>query len=207
MQASFSGLAHDSVDVLNQMRAHLNAGLKVYYVIGNHDIALEQVLQQWSSVTLTPFLNVNTGKLRVRIEHGHLYDPAFLRSPALYEHLTRLAGPLLRLFPDVYKLWSLWEDAMHRLRSLFSKKKSERGVHHHAAAMLLRRGFDVVIFGHTHREVDLELEAGRRYINSGNWLHGGTFVEILGDQITLKSLSDIVGSSRHRDREATPAGD
>ncbi len=190
LQASFSALAHDSVDVLNRIRSHIDAGLEVYYVVGNHDIVLEQFLQSWSSIQITPFLNVTSGKQRVRVEHGHLYDPAFLRSPALYELLTKLAGPFLRIYPDIYRLWAVWEGFWQRLRSWRSKDLVERSVYYQAADMLLRRGFDVVVFGHTHRPEDVDLGPGRRYINSGNWVRGGSFVEIRDGSVVLKHWKD-----------------
>jgi UDP-2,3-diacylglucosamine pyrophosphatase LpxH len=52
--------------------------------------------------------------------------------------------------------------------------------------MLLRRGFDVVVFGHTHQPEDILFEPGRRYLNAGNWVQGGTFVEIERGQVALR---------------------
>jgi len=191
LQASFSSLAHDSVGVLNRIRSHIDAGLRVYYVVGNHDIVLEQFLQSWSSIEITPFLNVSAFGKRIRIEHGHLYDPSFVRSPGVYEFLTKLAGPLLRIYPDVYRLWALWENFWQRIRAWRSKSLIERSVYYQAADMLLRRGFDVVVFGHTHRPEDVSLGEGRRYINSGNWVRGGSYVEIADGRIELKSWSRL----------------
>lgn len=186
LQATFSGLAHDSVTVLNYVRAHLDAGLKVYYVVGNHDIVLEQFLRRWSGIAITPFLNVDTGSQRVRVEHGHLYDPSFIRNPALYEALTRFAGIFIRFCPDIYRIWALWERFWQRLHGWGRKSLVERDVYYRAADMLLGRGFDVVVFGHTHNPEDVELGEGRRYINSGNWVQGGSFVEISEQTIELK---------------------
>jgi UDP-2,3-diacylglucosamine pyrophosphatase LpxH len=56
--------------------------------------------------------------------------------------------------------------------------------------MLLSRGFDVVVFGHTHRHEDVTFEAGLRYVNSGNWVRGGTFVQIEDGQVTLRRWGD-----------------
>lgn len=190
LQASFSTLAHDSVEVLNRIRSHIDAGLRVYYVVGNHDIILEQFLQSWSSIEITPFLNVSVGDRRVRIEHGHLYDPSFVRSPGFYEFITKAAGPFLRIYPDVYRLWTLWENFWQRLRSWRSKSLVERSVYYQAADMLLQRGFDVVVFGHTHRPEDVQLGPGRRYINSGNWVRGGSYVQIADGCIELKQWID-----------------
>ncbi|HEX2731881.1 MAG TPA: UDP-2,3-diacylglucosamine diphosphatase [Polyangiaceae bacterium] len=190
LQASFSTLAHDSAEVLSRIRAHIDAGLKVYYVVGNHDIALEQFLHRWSGIEITPFLNISSGSLRIRIEHGHLYDPSFVRSPGFYEFITRLAGPFLRIYPDVYRLWTVWENFWQRLRALGSKKLTERSVYYKAADMLLSRGFDIVIFGHTHKPEDVTFGVDRRYINSGNWVKGGSYVKIAEGEVSLKQWSE-----------------
>lgn len=194
LQASFAALASDSVDVLSRLKAHLDDGLRVYYVVGNHDIALENFISNWSTMEITPFLNVTSGPLRIRIEHGHLYDPSFVRSPALYEWLTRMAGPLLHLYPDVYRLWSMYEETKARARRWYRRGPQHDSVYAEAADMLLRRGFDVVIFGHTHRALDVELAPGRRYINAGNWMRGGSFVEIIDGEVNLKHWTDPEGA-------------
>lgn len=197
LQASFASLAYDSVDVMRRLRAHLDAGLSVFYVVGNHDIVLEKFISTFTrsasgasgQIEITPFLNVTTGDLRVRIEHGHLYDPSFVKHPALYERLTRLVGPLLHLYPDVYRVWSWYEDAKQRLRSAleFRSGPAVQSVYYEAADMLLQRGFDVVVFGHTHKPEDVLLAPGRRYVNAGNWVRGGSYVKL--DQGKVELLS------------------
>lgn len=186
LQSSFAGLAQDAVAVLQRLRGLLDSGLEVYYVVGNHDILLENFLTGWSDIHIVPFLNVRCEELRVRVEHGHLYDPAFVRNPRLYEWLTKAAGPLLHLYPDVYRLWSWFEAFKRKLRIWRRGSLLEKSVYYEAADMLLRRGFDVVVFGHTHHPVDIQLEDGR-YVNSGNWLRGGSFVEVCDGQLQLKN--------------------
>lgn len=185
LQASLSAIASDSVDVMNRIRTHLDAGLKVYYVVGNHDIVLENFLSNWVGLEITPFVNLTSGEVRVRIEHGHLYDPSFVQSPVCYEMLTRLAGPFLRLYPDVYRLWAYYEEVKTWLGGLLSRKPRQC-VYHEAAQMLLTRGFDAVVFGHTHRPERVEFGPRRLYINSGNWVRGGSYVEILEGRLSLK---------------------
>lgn len=191
LQASLATIANDSVDVMNRIRAHLDAGLKVYYVVGNHDIVLEHFLSNWVGLEITPFLNVTSGNVRIRVEHGHLYDPSFVKSPVFYEFVTRLAGPFLRLYPDVYRLWSLYENVKQRIANAFSGSLVQQSVYYEAADMLLRRGFDVVIFGHTHRPEDVTFGEGRRYVNSGNWVRGGSYVEIDNGTVSLKTWSPL----------------
>lgn len=192
LQASFASLAYDSIEVMKRLRAHLDAGLRVFYIVGNHDIILEKFISTFTGqgtahaqIEITPFLNVTTGNLRVRIEHGHLYDPSFVKHPVLYESLTRLVGPLLHLYPDVYRVWSWYEDLKQRIRSGLSADRVEQSVYYEAADMLLQRGFDVVVFGHTHKPEDVVLSPGRRYINAGNWVRGGSYVKLDNGQVEL----------------------
>jgi UDP-2,3-diacylglucosamine pyrophosphatase LpxH len=191
LQARFASLASESAGVLREIRGLLERRLSVFYVVGNHDIALESFFTVWSGLEITPFLNVTSGGQRIRIEHGHLYDPSFVRSPRFYEWATRMAGPLLHVYPDVYRLWTSYETARHRIRAALAGKDQGKSVYHESARMLLRRGFDVVIFGHTHRSEDVTFEPGERYVNSGNWVRGGTFVDIHAGQVTLRRWGDL----------------
>lgn len=190
LQARFASLATESAGVLRGIRRLIDSGLSVLYVVGNHDIALENFLTAWSGINITPFLNVTSGASRIRIEHGHLYDPSFVQNPRLYEWLTRAAGPFLHFYPDVYRLWTNYENARQRARRVLRSGQGERSVYHEAAAMLMRRGFDAVVFGHTHQAEDVMLAAGGRYLNCGTWVRGGSFVEIDHGQVALRRWGD-----------------
>jgi UDP-2,3-diacylglucosamine pyrophosphatase LpxH len=194
LQTSFANLANDTVRVIGRIRDLLAAGLQVFYVVGNHDIVLEHYLESWAEIRICPFLNLRTGASRIRIEHGHLYDPFFVKHPRLYDALTRAAGPLLHVYPDVYRVWSSYEKLKDKLSERF--QSGEPSVYHQAAEMLLQRGFDAVVFGHTHHAESIELAPGKRYVNSGNWMHGGTYVQITNGEVALHRWSgDALGSS------------
>lgn len=190
LQARFASLATEAASVLHRIRRLIERGSSVLYVVGNHDIALENFLTAWSGINITPFLNVTSGNTRIRIEHGHLYDPSFVQNPRLYEWLTRAAGPFLHFYPDVYRLWTNYENARQRARRILRGGRGERSVYHEAAEMLLRRGFDAVVFGHTHQSEDVVLGSGGRYLNCGTWVRGGSFVEIDHGQVALRRWGD-----------------
>jgi UDP-2,3-diacylglucosamine pyrophosphatase LpxH len=190
LQARFASLAAESATVLRGIRRLIESGLSVLYVVGNHDIALENFLTAWSGIEITPFLNVTSGDRRIRIEHGHLYDPSFVKSPRLYEWLTAAAGPLLHFYPDVYRLWAHYESAKQRAKQLLSGGHGQRSVYHEAAEMLLARGFDAVVFGHTHQAEDVAIGSLGRYYNSGTWVRGGTFVEIDRGAVSVRRWGD-----------------
>ena len=196
LQTSFSRLAADAIPVLNRLKALQADGRNIYYVVGNHDIVLEHFLEEWSLCRLSPFLNLRSGDRRIRIEHGHLYDPFFAQSPKLYGVATRLARYALFAAPDTYKLWAI---AQRRLQDARRQRVDRAGTaddfsflgspYHEAASMILRRGFDAVIFGHTHSAEMVTLPEGV-YVNSGNWLSGATYVEITKGELALRTWED-----------------
>lgn len=176
-QVDFKKLAHDVPEVLQALGRAARAGCKTYYVVGNHDIVLEHFLEDFGHIHVSPFLNIKSGGKRVRVEHGHLYDPFFVKHPDLYELLTWIAGFLLKLSPKAYKLWIAFEKWKSHLRARRKKEiPGEPPEFFRAANELANRGFDLVIFGHTHHLGTLDLEMGARYFNPGSWMLSSHYV-------------------------------
>jgi UDP-2,3-diacylglucosamine pyrophosphatase LpxH len=191
LQGRLRGLTQQTLEVLDLLRRYTATGGRVYYVVGNHDMALERVLHTWLAEYLTPFLNVTSGRLRVRIEHGHVYDTFYAASPRIYEALGAGAAPLLRVYPDIYRLWSATTRARLRVARMMSPASDAYvPAEQQAAAMLAARGFDVIVFGHTHRAEQVDLPNGATYFNSGNWLRNSTFVEIADNRASLLQWED-----------------
>ena len=178
LQTSFTRLASDAVPVLNALRRLMRDGNRVYYLVGNHDISLEHFLEDWLFTQIAPFLNLRSGDSLIRIEHGHLYDPWFVRNPRTYELGARPRGSRCSCIPT---------STRPTRRSKCGRRRGTRATRptKSAAGMLLSRGFDTVIFGHTHNPCDVELAEGQ-YVNSGNWLRGSSYVEIDQGKVELK---------------------
>jgi UDP-2,3-diacylglucosamine pyrophosphatase LpxH len=187
-QVSFAKIARDVPEVFHAIKTFTSKGHNIYYVIGNHDIVLENFLNDWGGFKMAPFLNVWSGGQRLRIEHGHLYDPFFVKSPELYEFVTWLAGLALNLHPSLYKAWVGFE----KFKSKYIWKKTEGGIvgehsaFRDAAIELSQRGFDYVVFGHTHHAGQTALPEGRHYFNTGSWLMGTPFLDINNGKIEFK---------------------
>ncbi|WII73093.1 UDP-2,3-diacylglucosamine diphosphatase [Bdellovibrio sp. 22V] len=193
-QVSFRKLAEDVPEVFRAVKAISRAGNRVFYIVGNHDILLENFLEDWGSLILAPFLNVRCGSQRIRIEHGHLYDPFFVKRPDLYEFLTWLGGFVLMVSPRAYKAWIKFEEWKSRVRRILTVKSEVEtlpGEHPDfviAAEEICSRGFDAIIFGHTHHAGELPLPQGR-YFNSGSWLIHPNFINIQETSVEVKSFS------------------
>lgn len=186
LQSSFSRLVRASLPVLSKLRKVQEQGGNVYYVVGNHDLVLEHFLQHVLVFRMAPFLNVRSGDRRIRVEHGHLYDPFYSRFPRLYEIACRAFGMTLFVHKDFYRVWSTLADGVDRVRRRRAGDVLELSPHHRAAERLLDRGFDAVVFGHTHHAEVVDLPSGR-YVNSGTWMHGGSYVDIDGGDVTLRT--------------------
>ncbi len=186
-QASLASVARDVPEFVHALRRLSTEGRTVYYVVGNHDIALENFLEDWGSLRVAPFLNIESGGKRIRVEHGHLYDPFFVKSPRLYEAATWLGGVLLKIYPPLYRAWI----GLERWRSYWRLKT--RGIvgeppeFAEAAREIARRGFDFVIFGHTHHSGQIQLDDGASYLNPGSWLLASNFVEISEGEVSLRA--------------------
>lgn len=186
-QVSFQKLARD---VPEFFRAIKSGKATCYYVVGNHDMALEHFLEDWGVLKVTPFLNVSSGDQRIRIEHGHLYDPFFVKHPDLYEFMTWIGGFALALHPSIYKVWIWLEKLQSKLRGPLQELgiPGEHPNFFHASAEILNRGFDSVVFGHTHHAGVVQFDNGKRYFNSGSWLVRPSYICIENGNIQLKQF-------------------
>ncbi len=186
-QTSFVRLTREIPEVLSQLRRAKRLGLNVFYCIGNHDILLEHLLDDWGLFTLVPFLNVVSGKRRFHIQHGHAYDPFYMAKPRTYEILTHLAGYVLNVWPRGYLFWmELERRARSRRTGMIVGIAGEPSTFLRAANEISRRGFDGVIFGHTHHPGTVVLESGGLYVNTGSWLVRPHFAEIVDGELTLR---------------------
>jgi UDP-2,3-diacylglucosamine pyrophosphatase LpxH len=188
-QTSFAKIVSELPEILDSLRRIAQRNGAVYYVVGNHDIKLNHFLADWGAVTVIPFLNIWSGDRRIRVEHGHLYDPFFVNHPLLYEAATHLAGYVLHVSPQLYRAWIAYETIRNRL--LARLRQGEAVLHDEhpaftvAARELLRRGFDAVVFGHTHVPGAVQVDNDKIYCNAGSWMIRGNYVAIDDGSIEL----------------------
>ena len=195
LHTSLGHITRDVSRLLGNLKHILSSNTKIYYVIGNHDIILEHFLGDWGSLRLAPFLNLTSGNLRIRVEHGHLYDPFFMKHPDLQTGLTRFMGLFLRMKPGWYNWHNTFRKMRHGKAGAPTSQKDKDGRLYipgqnpafiQAADELARRGFDYVIMGHTHAPGMFELTRGRKYANTGSWFHHPHYVQIENGSVELK---------------------
>lgn len=196
-QSSFRKIAVDLPQVFGAFKKITMNGGNVYYTIGNHDIVLQHVMHNWEMFRLTPYLNIRSGDKIIRVEHGHIYDPFFMNYPNLYQSLTHIAGFFLEIMPSLYKLWIKYEQILYS----FGKKEAadtleafwtrEAEGFWKGACEVLERGYDAVVFGHTHNPGLVELENGQIFANSGSWMLDPTFLKLENGKLSMENWADI----------------
>ena len=192
MQTSLVKLAQAIPEVFHQFRRIMARGCCVYYTIGNHDIVLEHLLDAWGGLRIVPFLNVHSGEKRIRIEHGHLYDPFYVKKPMVYEGLGKMAGYALQVVPDLYRIWAQYEEMRSRRHLEDEGIPGEAPAFFHAAETLMSRGFDAVVLGHTHHVGSASRGDGKVYVNAGSWLLEPHFVFIENGEISVDRWSAVI---------------
>jgi UDP-2,3-diacylglucosamine pyrophosphatase LpxH len=183
IQMSFAQLTRQLGAAAAIFKKYPDAGLRIYYTVGNHDIVLEHFLQDWGGVVVVPFINVESGERRIRVEHGHMYDDNFLTYPGLYTAVMVLGRWAISIHPRVYEGLEGANSAVvaighltRRLRGAEAEPEMPDGIvgehpsFRMAAEEISMRGFDAVVLGHTHRPGKVRLQSGGMYFNTGAWM-------------------------------------
>lgn len=163
------------------VRTWMAGGIEIRYLMGNHD--------RWHRTWVTELtgnaprkghLDLDLGGHTVRLEHGDAGEP---HGPA-----TRFA----RWFSDqrmVYRLFTLVLPfgAAQALAAHVSRKAGNpasspataRSLEAYARRQLDEDALDGILLGHAHRAGVVRSDAGKWYVNTGNWYLDRTFA-ILG---------------------------
>jgi UDP-2,3-diacylglucosamine pyrophosphatase LpxH len=192
-------------------------GRAVYFTVGNHDIQLEHFVSALEHLRVVPFLNVHSGDQRFRVEHGHTYDTMFLNYPRFY-WLATMAGRLaIAISPGFYEWMNglnlRFIAAVEYVASGFTRYEErikdtegdiihgERECFREGAEMVGVRGFDAVIFGHTHLEGEVALSTGVRYFNTGSWFGHPHCVAIDRGRLWFGPVSELTSQGDPFPRE------
>jgi UDP-2,3-diacylglucosamine pyrophosphatase LpxH len=200
LHSSLAKMTVEASALLREIR-RIAADITIYYTVGNHDIVLEHGIGDWGAIRLVPYLNVRSGDKRIRVEHGHLYDPFLMKHPELQPALTRFIGWCCRVYPPWYDLEERIKHVRYRdlPRLLGHRTVTRSGVERHdenpaffeAAEELAQRGFDAVVFGHTHHPGVLPLNGDTSiYVNTGAWSRQPHYAVIEEGHIELRPWGD-----------------
>lgn len=208
VQLSLSQLVTDLTPSLGLFLKFGENDLRIYYTVGNHDLALEHFLNDVGRMRMVPFLSVASGDQRIRIEHGHMYDDMFLRFPRIYATFMIIGRLAIAIGPGAYKAMHSFNDGFVAfsewalsLGGLLKKKKEvpeggaipgERDCFRDGAFASGSRGFDTIIFGHTHTPGTYTVADGVKYYNTGAWFSDPHVVAIADGKTWFGPVAELV---------------
>jgi len=155
---------------------------ETYYIFGNHDMPLHADERIYNFCTKAAFrLKIQTGKLTLHIEHGHLLSSPLIKwMYKTFEHSPRLLHFVV--FPI-----SIFEDFASFLLTRFNIRVFQSVNNNYKRKRLsVSTKDEYFIMGHTHTP---ELDLTNRYVNTG-FTHGKMFsyVEVYENKIKLLNI-------------------
>jgi UDP-2,3-diacylglucosamine hydrolase len=175
----------------------VDAGVRVEYVIGNHDFGHRDFFRDELGVTLHEGdLEATIAGRRCYIAHGDgkaFNDTGYLILRKVLR--ARASGMLFRLLhPDVGI--GVASYASRRSRSHTDQKNyggehpgEGDGLRAFAARKIGEEGFDLVVMGHNHAPAFVEHERGV-YVNLGTWLRDRSYLVLGPDVLELRQFGD-----------------
>lgn len=171
--------------VLFALKKVVDHGVKIVYVTGNHDFWMENFFEDELGVQVyrSP-LEIEIDGKRFYVAHGD----GFLKKDVGYKMLKKV----LRHPMNVRLYRFLHPEVGFRLASLFSrlsrnhlamKNKDAEYIQH--ARACFSKGFDCVVFGHTHSP-QVFRENSRTYINTGDWMNCFTYGKFERGRLSLE---------------------
>ncbi len=167
---------------LFQTISNLNRkGVKIIYVVGNHDIAFGKFVgKNVAGIDFVDEYEFEYAGRRYRIEHGDKYETGIVH--------WRFTMNVISIFHDLLERVFKWNLAAWYVRQQQKKRKLRRIWD----IMKWNKDADVFIMGHTHiPEVVIWVDENERiktYANTGDWVEHSTYVLIKDKQLRLKSF-------------------
>ncbi len=170
------------------MRKLNQSGTAVYYLLGNHDYWVRDLIKSHPSLFhLTSEDGAKDGFLdrtdqtielegkKVYIAHGDEIDRSLL---------TTLSRTILRSqhSPIVYfllhpKLGLVYSRCFEKIARNLAGSMGITAKFEEFAAQKIKQGYDIVVLGHIHKPSFRQIESGF-YLNTGNWIDNYSYVVI-----------------------------
>lgn len=178
--------------VLGKLAEFADAGIPIYFFIGNHDLWMRDYLEQEINAQVfnrPQVFNIN-GK-KCFIGHGDGLGPGDKGYKRLKKLFTNpLAKGLFYLLHPDFSLW-LGKYLSRKNRYLSGNKDDnfygdDEWLVQYAKRKLSQAHYDYFIFGHRHLPLKIKLSEQSEYINTGDWLSHFTYAVFEGREIDLQ---------------------
>ena len=174
----------DALALLEQVRS---MGVKITYVLGNHDEAYRKapiMRPDLADVIDGPYSLPGHGR-RIMVIHGHEFDDLF-QNHELYYRFLEWANRTAAIVGVSAKTFRRRTCTDYRGNAGF--QNIIRRIHA-AAARAYAGKCDCLIMGHTHFPIhELDVEPGLEFVNAGDWKWSNTWVDVNDGVVTLNEF-------------------
>lgn len=183
------------VRTLGKLAEISDAGIPIYFFVGNHDLWMKDYFQE--ELNITVFHQPEVFKLNQKlffIGHGDGLGPndmGYKRMKKVFVH--PLSKWLFRwLHPDLGVRLAKYLSIKNKLISgdedvQFLGEENEWLVQY-AKRKLAQKHYDYFLFGHRHLPMEIALNNQATYINTGDWIHYYTYAVFDGVDLSLKKF-------------------
>ncbi len=180
--------------VIQALKRLVEDGHSVHYLEGNHDFHLGDYFSEGLGIHVYPdSITEEWNGQRVCMVHGDLGNPNNVSYKAVRYLLRHEAVHMVKnFFPQewIYQLGLNTSKLSRKYQVNFSTQEELiRQTYRRSAEEIFRKGYDIVLMGHTHLPDDHSVQVnGRncRYINTGDWVRHFTYLEFDGSQFYTK---------------------
>jgi len=176
----------DYFPILHELRRLAESGVRVHYLVGNHDFALGTFLQEKVGVSVCHYaLDVELQGRRVHMRHG---DDVLRRRPlpvallrnGFCQKLYKIIHPDVGIRLGMY-LSGLSRKKYHNVDIPESGREKYRQA---ARSCMNAQKCDLVVYAHTHYGEQIRYKEGE-YCNIGSWMDHYDYAVMRGGKIQL----------------------
>lgn len=178
------------VRLLGKLAELADAGIKIHYFLGNHDMwVFDYLTEEFGAEVHADPVEMTFGGKRFLVGHGdglgHL-DPWF--DFAKFFFRSRVCQKLFKMLPSALTFgiangWSNGNKRKHAKRDLLHYLGDDlEGIVIYCKQRLEKEHFDYCVFGHRHTPVVRDLGGGCTYVNVGDWLHNRNYARFTAEE-------------------------
>jgi UDP-2,3-diacylglucosamine hydrolase len=183
----------DNIRFIGKLAFMADKGVKIYYVLGNHDMWNFGYLEQEIGLKiLQGNHNFIINDSKVQLGHGDGLDPKDKGYALIKWIYARKINQ--RLFGALHPRWgfaiaeaiSVKSRNAHLEKDKYFWGEDSEPIIRYCKSVLEKEYFDYFIFGHRHYPLDFPLNDKSRYLNVGDWQFHDTFVVMKDGKCELK---------------------
>ena len=185
------------VRLLGKLAELTDAGIKIHFFVGNHDMWMNNYLQ--TELNIPVYFEPKEFEFKQKkflIGHGDGLGPGdkgykfikkIFRNPAC-QWLFGILPPYLGI--GLANYFSRKSRAKTGLVDEVFLGEENEWLIIYSKEVLQKQHYDYFIFGHRHLPIDVKLKNNSRYINLGEWIKYFSYAEFDGEELYLKYYTD-----------------